>query len=86
MKLINYAFIGGITFVMEVLQAIRDLIDFISFRACASAFVVFTPTMYSICPGFTSAARPIVFPKARLIPVCIRSAPAPVSILFSRRM
>ena len=69
-----------------VLQASLAFIDLISFRASVSAFVFLTPMMNSVCFGFINAARPIVFPKDRDIPVCIRSAPAPVSILFSRRM
>ena len=51
-----------------------------------TAFGVFTPMMKRSCFGFISAALPIVFPKDRDIPVCIRSAPAPVGILFSLRM
>ena len=60
--------------------------DLISFRASISAFGVLMPMMNRVWFGFISAARPAVFPKAFDIPVCIRSAPAPVSILFSRRM
>jgi len=69
-----------------ILHASLDFADLINFRASVSAFGVFTPTTKRVWFGFTNAARPIVFPNDWDIPVCIRSAPAPVSILFSRRM
>jgi len=72
--------------IIEILQGIRDFTDLIRTRDSISALGVLTPMMNRTCFGFISAARPIVFPKALDIPVCIRSAPAPVSILFSLNM
>jgi len=71
---------------IEIVQGIRDFVALINFRVSISAFGVLTPMISRVWFGFISAARPAVFPKDWDIPVCIRSAPAPVSILFSRRM